>query len=440
MASALFMLMCVLLHAWWKRNRHAGELHYRYFLPGVYFKLFVALSFSLFYIFTYVGGGDTVAYWDGAVKLNNLFWDSPVNYLAELLDFKGAIGASAHFNKGTGYPPSWIYNEPESWLVCKIVSVFVIIGFKGYLALTFLFSYLSSLATWKFFELVRSFKLHKDGWLAVAILFIPSVAFWCSGISKDTLLYISLLLFICHFFRIIGAKEQRRKTSWIGLLFFGYLLWGIRPVMLMAALLPIVFALSARTLRRHVHSIPLRITMVTLLTVGLTFLGLFVFSNGGIINSETINQMIQEAAVVQQDFTNNTTYGVNRYQLDIVDYSLLGMVNAMPASIIAGLFRPFLWEAFIPSLFLNGLESLLFLFLLIRFFLRKKLWGRIQRIRKHELLIYLFFVMLFIAFFSGFTSILFGVLVRIRVFALPMLLIILLVEAETKPDEPETSV
>lgn len=427
------MLLCVLLHAWWKRNKHAGELHYRYFMPGIYFKLLVALSFSLFYMFTYVGGGDTVAYWDGAVKLNNLFWDSPVNYLAELLDFKGTIGATAHFNKATGYPPVWIYNEPESWLVCKIVSVFVIVGFKGYLALTILFSYLSSLVTWKFFELVRSFGLHRDGWLAIAILFIPSVSFWCSGISKDTLLYIALLLFICHFFRIIGPKEERRKSSWTGLLFFGYLLWGIRPVMLMAALLPIIFALSARTLRRHVDSIPLRIVTFAVVVLSVVVGTLFVFSN----NSDMINQMIEQAAIVQQDFTNNLTYGVNRYSLGAVDYSIPGMIQAMPASIMAGLFRPFLWEALMPSLFLNGLESILFICLVVRFFLRRKLRARIQLIRKHELLIYLFFAMLFIAFFSGFTSILFGVLVRIRVFALPMLLIILLVEPQDTPPEAE---
>jgi hypothetical protein len=313
--------------------------------------------------------------------------------------------------------------------VCKIFSLFVIFGFKGYLALTILFSYFTSLVTWKFFELVRSFKLHRDGWLAVAILFIPSVSFWCSGISKDTLLYIALFLFIRHFFRLIGPKEQRSRVNWLGFLFFGYILFSIREVMLIAAVLPFGFALLAKRLRTNMEAPVLRMVTFTAVVLVVVLGTLLLFSS----NSEIITQMIDQAEVVQQDFTNNLTYGTNRYHLDVVDYSLFGMVQAMPASIVAGLFRPFLWEALIPSLFLNGVESFLFLFLVVRFFLRKKRWERIQRIRKHELLIYLFFAMLFIAFFSGFTSILFGVLVRIRVFALPMLLIILLVEAEEEP-------
>jgi len=434
-ASALFILLLIVVHSFWVRHRHSQEAHYRYFLPSVYFKLFFALGYSLFYIIYYNGGGDTIAYWDGAVKLNDLFYSSPHNYFAEIFSSSESLSITEHFNQATGYPPRWIYSEPESWLVCKIFSVVIIAGFKGYLAVTFLLAYLAHYASWKLFEIILGYKLHREWLLAVATLFIPSVSFWCSGLSKDTLLYIAMLFFIVSFFRIL-----QRRNGYAAIVICSLLLLLIRPVMFVAVITPLAFAFSAQMIRKKTGSPALRAAALGIAFAFVTFILLFIFTNGEIIESDTLQNMISEAAIVQNDFMNNQTYGENRYFLDINDYTVIGMFKSTPAAVIAGLYRPFLWESLTPSLILNGIESIFFIWVTIRFFIRKNLRERIRFIRRHELLVYVFLAMLFIAFFSGYTSIIFGVLVRIRSYALPLLLIILFADSrqqEQIPTRPE---
>ena len=57
----------------------------KYYLRNVLFKFFFAITFAVVYLIFY-GGGDTTAYWDGAVTLNNLFFKSPTLYLENLIN------------------------------------------------------------------------------------------------------------------------------------------------------------------------------------------------------------------------------------------------------------------------------------------------------------------------------------------------------------------
>ena len=64
------------------------------------------------------------------------------------------------------------------------------------------------------------------------------------------------------------------------------------------------------------------------------------------------------------------------------------------------------------------------MFLAIKFVLNRNVFSRLKKIRKEEILVFAFIFSLFIAFVAGFTSVLFGVLVRIRA---PLLLFLFLV-------------
>ena len=110
------------------------------------------------------------------------------------------------------------------------------------------------------------------------------------------------------------------------------------------------------------------------------------------------------------------------------------MVKAMPESILAGFYRPFIWESLNLSLILNGLESLVLMLLTIRFFIIKNLGERLRIIRKTEFLVFSIFFILLIAYIAGYTSILFGLLVRIRAPLLPFFILILLVKAKEKKE------
>jgi MFS superfamily sulfate permease-like transporter len=74
---------------------------------------------------------------------------------------------------------------------------------------------------------------------------------------------------------------------------------------------------------------------------------------------------------------------------------------------------------------LNGLESAVLMFITIRFLFWGNVFKKIKKIRKEEILVFALIFSLFIAFMAGFTSVLFGVLVRIRAPLLPFIFLVL---------------
>jgi uncharacterized membrane protein YfcA len=194
--------------------------------------------------------------------------------------------------------------------------------------------------------------------------------------------------------------------------------------MLIVALAPVLFAYSAR-IKRTLSENRIKRFFIRSFIILFTVTGILVF-----FQSSISEELIQEAAVINNDMTNNETYGDNRYDLGITDYSLGGMLRAAPNSIIAGLYRPFLWESLSVSLILNGLESMILLYLTFKFFFSKNVLQNIKLIREHEFLIYSFFLLIILAYFAGFTSILFGVLVRFKAPLIPFLIIVLTARLE----------
>jgi uncharacterized membrane protein YfcA len=189
--------------------------------------------------------------------------------------------------------------------------------------------------------------------------------------------------------------------------------------MILTVMSPLLFAYSARLGRkfgeRSVRRFIMRILIIGTAVVSIAFF----------FQTSIADEFIKEAAVINEDMTHNKTYGTNRYDLGITDYSPVGMALAFPSSVIAGFYRPFIWESLSVSLLLNGIESIVLFYLTIRFLISKNIFQRIKRIRNQEFLVFAFFFALILGYFAGFTSILFGVLVRFKAPLLPFLFITL---------------
>jgi len=164
-----------------------------------------------------------------------------------------------------------------------------------------------------------------------------------------------------------------------------------------------------------------------LLLIGIALFLVFISTQG-----EVLQGYIEEASVVQQDFANNQTYGQNKYDIGITDYTPLGLLKSFPAAVLAGTFRPFIWEALGPTLLVNGLESLVFMYLTFLFFFSGSLPKKIRMIRRNEFLMFAFYFVLLMAFMAGFTGVLFGVLVRFKAAVLPFLVLLLTANDNSK--------
>ena len=142
------------------------------------------------------------------------------------------------------------------------------------------------------------------------------------------------------------------------------------------------------------------------------------------------NEIFQQAAITQRDFATNLTYGENRYSIGEIEYTPIGLLRAAPLAMIAGIFRPFIWEALSPSLIFNGLESALFLYLLFLFF-AKDIRHKFRKIQNDEFLLFALSFVFIMAFVTGLTSGLFGVLVRLRTPLLPFVIILFSLNRKT---------
>ena len=183
----------------YQKNRDKPE--FKYYLPHFFFKILLGLGFGLVYILYYEKHGDTVFYWDGARKLSDLLFDDPGSYFHEIFNTPNEEFVPQYF-KNVGYPPYWIYREPNSWFVCKVANFFSFFTFGSYLTLNLFFSAIASWFSWRFFRYMNKILDIETRYIAIACLFVPSVAFWCSGIIKDTIALAAIFSLVLAFFKL----------------------------------------------------------------------------------------------------------------------------------------------------------------------------------------------------------------------------------------------
>ncbi len=411
--------------AFFVRNNNKDKPFYKYYYWNLYAKIGFAVLYGLFYLVIYQGG-DTIAYYDGSVTLNNLFLKSPELYFNELFNPPNTATITQYFDLQTGFPPGWIYREPEAWFVSKLMSLISFFTLNSYMAMTLIMAFITSIATWRLFLFIRHYGFNQDKWLAIAILLLPSVNFWCSGVSKDTLVYVAICFLVINTFSLLSNEKRRTLINLLGIIISGFVIYHIRSFILIAVLIPFGFALMTRVVKFFGGG------NITVILVRTTFLigGFILLGRSLLIQTEeeflSSNTFVQEAAIIQDDFEKNELYGDKKYNLD-VSFTPVGLIKAAPLTIITGIYRPFFWEALNPSLIFNGIESLLFIYFTFIFF-RRNFLKRVNMIRTNEFLIFCLIFTLIIAFMTGLTSILFGVLVRLRAPLLPFFLIMMSID------------
>lgn len=432
---AFIWLVIILAVGFGVRRRNQANPLYRFYMPNLLIKLFFSFAFAAYYYFGIEG--DTVAYFKTGEAMTNLLFESPSVYFSELFSDPDSGRYFQVFNINTGFPPGWIYSETQGFFVAKILSITNLITFKSFFATTFLFAYFTANATWKLFLLISKMKLTKDRYLAFALLLIPSVNFWCTGISKDTLVYIAICYLTLFGFKILQG-DRLKMRQYLSMALFIYLTISIRSFILYVLLIPFLLAWISRLIKKIGASDLTLVSIRTVFLIGglsLVTLNLVSKSEAEILES---NAFLNEASVTQKDFASNTTYGDNRYSIGEIEFTFLGLVQVAPSAIFAGAFRPILTEALEPSLILNGLESILLLFALLRFFSKGAL-RKYRFIRTNEFLYFCLIFVFLLSFITGLTSGLFGVLVRLRAPLLPFLTLLLLVDYSStfKPKESQ---
>ena len=152
-------------------------------------------------------------------------------------------------------------------------------------------------------------------------------------------------------------------------------------------------------------------------------LGTVVFSSlsSNLKQYSSVDNMLNKAVVSQNDLKQDYYQG-NSFDIGEFDGSIGGVFSKFPLAVMAGLFRPFIFEARNPVMFISGVENTFLLIFTIIFLFRVGPIKVIKYILKEPLLLFSLTFAVFFAFGIGLSTSNFGALVRYKIPCIPFYL------------------
>jgi hypothetical protein len=398
------------------RDRIQQQPEYRFFLWGLWAKVLGGFAFAATYIF-YYGGGDTVAYYQSSIALCKLFYHD-FSTFTEVYFSPASFEVSSVFSEKTGEPLGYIYFNDQTRFVMKLLVPFMLVCGNSYFITTLLISIVTYAGIWKLYLLFTSYFPNYKRNLAIAILFMPSVVFWGSGILKDSFTLTATCFFLVEVNRLI-KKSRPKAVSVVLLVLFAFVIIAIKPYIFLL-LLPgsLLWFFYARV--QSIRSKFLRYAVVPFTSAFVVFGSYAVLiSLGDKFGKFSPDKALQTAVVTQNDLKQEY-YAGNSFDIGAFEPTLFGIASKFFPASTAGLFRPFIWEAENVLMVFSGLENLFILALTLRLIVSFK-WKWIARhLFLHPLLLCsLLFAVLF-AFMIGLTTSNFGALVRFKIPLVPL--------------------
>jgi hypothetical protein len=251
--------------------------------------------------------------------------------------------------------------------------------------------------------------------MAVAILFVPSVFFWGSGILKDTIT-IGALGWATYSIYSIFILRRSLFLSIIILVLSFYTLYTVK-IYILLCYMPAAILWIFYTRMSKVKNVMVKIMIAPFILILAGILGYYSVIKVGEDNPRYDVENIAATAKVTAEWIHfvSEKQGGSAYTLGDFDYSPAGMVRKFPLAVWVSLYRPYLWEAHSIVMLLSALESFA-LFLFTGFVFYKVGIGKaFSLITSQPILIFCFLFSIVFAFAVGISTYNFGTLVRYKI-------------------------
>ncbi|CAN0025001.1 unnamed protein product, partial [Chrysoparadoxa australica] len=381
----------------------------KYFLPALWVRFFGAIMVGVLYQF-YYDGGDTFNYFThGSKWIWEAFLDDPV-FGIKLLFTSGGT----HFPETFQYSQHiWYYRDPNSYFIVRLAAVIDLFTFHTYSATALFFATFSFSGLWAMYKVVQEKYPHSSKWIAIGILFFPSVVFWGSGILKDTITLGALGWLTWGLICMIELKK-RSLTYWVVIMLNGWIIYSIKTYIIVCYL-PLVFVWifwqNMRSIKNFVFKLLIAPTLF-LLFGAIAYLSAVLISNES--ERYSLDNIAERAKITAYDIRYGwgaRKGGDGGYDLGELDGTWQSMIRLMPQAINVSLFRPYLWEVRNPLMLLAALESLFIFIVSIIFLIR----NGFRKIHKDPFLVFCFFFSMLFAFAVGVSTYNFGTLMRYKI-------------------------
>jgi hypothetical protein len=397
-----------------KQQRYKGTNFEAYFMPALVAKLIGAFLTALMYQY-YYGYGDTFWYYSGVRDIVDAFYNKgPDIALEMILKSKNNLSEEAYYAISLDF----VFNNYSMSLVPKIGSILSIPTFGSFLAASFGITLISFGGSWMLYRVFVDLYPHLHRNLAIAILFVPSLCFWGTGLMKDPLSLGGVGMLIYGVYFTLYAPKKRNLFRSILILITGiFLSINVKFYVALAAVPAVALWLSLMY-KNKIQNKFLRQLSLPFLLIGGVLFGFFALIQ--ISKNISIEDLALEAAKTQWWIAYSTQRdGGTGYTLSSMDGSLGSLIRVMPEAINVSLFRPYLWEARKIVVIPSAIESFFTLILTFFVFYKKGIWGTFKAIANNPTVIFCLTFAIVFAFAVGFTSMNFGALARYKIPLLP---------------------
>jgi len=414
---APFYIMLVVMLGYATRNIYVrSKPYYKYYVTALMCKVIGGVGLCIIYTFWYTEGGDSTNYFLAGSTYSRILGDFNFNLLSQMLSFR---------SENIAYLPYYDYGiinfsdtDYYALTTSVISSIFCLLGMNTYIPATILLSYASFLCMWKLFEVFIDKFPQLEREFAYAILFVPSVFFWGSGMLKDTYSISGLALVTFAVYKFLIKRERQLK--------YGVMLFGASAIIILIkpyiffALIPgtliwVFFDRLNKIRNPFLRTMFLPAILVTVFAIVMIILQQF----GDYLGDYSLDKVFTKAVKTQQDFARNQQYGANSHDIGEFDASLAGVLSKAPAALEMALFRPYLWNVRNPVMLLSALENFIMLSLTIYIFWKVKFSVLFKSLFSDPLLIFSLLFAIFFAFSVGLTTANYGALVRLKIPCIP---------------------
>jgi len=421
--APIYFAVIVAIASSYKKKNIEEKPYFKYFLPGLYAKLFGAFSLTIIYHY-YYGGGDTINYFHSSVVLLKAAGKDFGTYISLLFDNRSWENYSV-FDSSTGWPLYW--RDDNSFAVVRYTTILSFFGARHFIPTAFLLASVSYAGIWKLFSIFAEMYKNYTKWFAIAILFMPSCVFWGSGIMKDTYTYAAICMLTYVFFQFLNNKKSLKYI--ISIIFLSYITITLKPYLFIAFAGGALAWYSVGRIQKIENKVA-RVTLFPLISAIVFSSGIFFYQRYGSALGQhysSVDVMLEQAVVIQDDLKKDY-YGGNTFDIGTFDASISGVLGKMPQAITAGLFRPFLWEVRSPFMLLSAIENILFLMVVLYLLLNVGVFRLIRDIfSKPNIILFCFIFSISLSFIVGLTTANFGSLVRYKIPAVPFFMSMLII-------------
>ena len=416
----LFPLYVLIFHLIFsaRRKQMPDPVLRKYHKHGFWIKVFSSVAFTIFFVYL-TPGDSTSLYFPEGYHLSQLILKDPLNNIHLL------------FTPGVNYdenllldPDNISYFKLESnFFISRLVAVLSLFTFGKYLLINLCFSMISYSGVWRLYKFFYEHYplLHKK--FAIAIIYLPTLIFWSSGILKDPLCT-GMLGWLTYSLYCIFEKKQSLVKNIIIAFLAGYILYIVKVYILISYLpfyvLFLVFG-YIKLLKNNISKIA-----VGVIIAGFAILGLFALADKlkeelGVFALDKITESVKTQ---QTNFINMADQAESSFSLGVeYDGSLSSLLKMAPAAIAATFFRPYLWESKKISTLMSSVESLALMLLTLYVFLKAGPLKFFNTIFTNPMVFFCFFYSILFALFIGATTLNFGTLVRYKIPCLPFYIV-----------------